>query len=231
MREREELIKACRVLAQHGLIRATEGNLSFREGEFIVITPSGARKSDLEVKDLSVIDMEGHLIEGPKPSSEYKMHLEIYRRRQDVAAVVHAHPEFAVSLAIAGISLEYPVLSEAVAFLGPVPCVEHRLPSTQELAELVGNYAGKYDALLLTNHGAVTFAPSIGLALYFMEILEFTARVFYRALTLRRVKLLSKEEVKRLMDIRISSYRLPEPKWGAEDFRWDLLDLLPQLDK
>lgn len=226
MREREVLIKACRILAEQRLIRATEGNLSLREEEEVIITPTGVRKAELEVKDLSVIDLDGNHLEGPRPSSEYRLHLEIYKRRPDVNAIVHAHPEFAAALSIAGVSLEFPVLSEAVAYLGPVPNVPHALPSTQDLAVMAAEYTKKYDALLLSNHGAVTVGHDVNFALYLMEILEYTARVFYRALLLGRVHLLTKHEVEKLLEIREKSYHLPPRDWSLEDFKWDLSEIM-----
>lgn len=215
---KEEIAGAISSLYKRGLITLSEGNISVREGEIIFITPGGLRKDRVRAEDVAEVKLNGEVIKG-KPSSEFKLHLEIYRARDDVGAIVHAHPPFATALAAAGISLEYPILAEAVTLLGPVPIVPFAFPSTEKLASLAAEFAKKRDCLLLENHGAVSIAGSLNLALAMMETLEHAAEVLWRALLLGRVKLFNREEVSELLKLR-SAYGLPSRPWKPEDFRW-----------
>ncbi len=207
-------------LYRRGLITLSEGNVSVRKDDRIFITPGGLRKDRVRPEDVAEVGLNGKVLRG-KPSSEYRLHLEIYRAREDVEAIVHAHPSFAISLSVAGISLEYPILAEAITILGPVPIVPFELPSTEELARHAAEVASHRDCLLLENHGAVTTAGSIDLALAMMETLEHTAEVFWRALLIGRVKLFEREEVSKLLALR-RSYGLPPRDWGPEDFLYSI---------
>ncbi len=220
MTEKEKIAEAIRKLYSRGLITLSEGNVSVRKGNGFLITPGGLRKDRVEPSHIALVSLEGEIICG-RPSSEYLLHLEIYRKRPDVNAVVHAHPPFVLSLASAEVPLKYPVLGEAVFLLGPVPIVDFSLPSSRELAEKAGEASLRHDALLLENHGAVTLAPNLDLALAMMETLERTAEVLWRGLLLGKVKLLDREQVKELLSLR-QRYGLPPRDWSPEDFLWSL---------
>ena len=104
----------CRIGAQMkeaGLVTACDGNISFRRSDgAIVITPSGVPKGELKPKHLLVVDLDGHVLEGTgKASSESALHLEIYRKRDDIKAIIHAHPITATALTVAGIPWTWPV--------------------------------------------------------------------------------------------------------------------------
>ena len=198
-----EIVEAGRRLYQRGLVGGGEGNISVRlDGARVLATPSGVSKGFLEPAALVVTDMDGQKLAGEgRPSSELKMHLRIYGLRPDVHAVVHAHPPTATGFAIAGLSFDECVVPEIIATLGRVPLVPYATPSTEELPERMVPYVAGYDALLLANHGAVTYGPDLARAVNAMESIEQAARSMLVAHLLGRVNRLSREEVDRLMTL------------------------------
>lgn len=196
-RLREEIVAIGKRLYDRGLVGGSEGNISVRVDEArILATPSGACKGFLSPRDLVVTSASGELLSGNSPpSSELKMHLRIYALREDVKAVVHAHPPVATGFSIAGQPLNECVVPEVVATLGWVPIVPYGTPSTDELAERLVPYARAHDALLLANHGAVTYGASLERAINIMESLEQATRSLLVARLLGRVNRLSREDV------------------------------------
>jgi L-fuculose-phosphate aldolase len=151
------------------------------------------------------VDANGNVIQanpGFKPSSEIKMHMRVYRERPDVKSVVHAHPMYATSFAIAGIPLTEPIMPEAVIALGCVPIAEYGTPSTEEIPDAVSKYLQHFDAVLLANHGALTFSDSLLNAYHKMESVEFYAQLLYQAKMLGGAQPLSDSQVQRLYEIR-----------------------------
>ena len=154
--------------------------------------------------DMMVItDLDGKKIAGERdPSSELKMHLEVYRNRPDARAVVHAHPPTATGFAVAGIALDRAVLAEVITTLGSIPIAEYATPSTEELPAAVRKYVKAHDGLLLANHGALALAGDVMSAYYRMETIEHFAKISLVARTLGRENLLSRDEVDRLQGLR-----------------------------
>jgi L-fuculose-phosphate aldolase len=130
------------------------------------------------------------------------MHLEVYRHRPEVQAVVHAHPPIATAFAVAGIPLDRAVLAEVVTTLGSVPIAEYATPSTKELPEAVRKYVKAHDGMLLANHGALTLGADVYSAYYKMETIEHFAHISFVARLLGGERLLSREEVLRLQGLR-----------------------------
>jgi|DewCreStandDraft_1066081.scaffolds.fasta_scaffold00962_27 L-fuculose-phosphate aldolase len=204
-RLREAIVEIGRRLYERGYIVASDGNISARlpESGHIVTTPTGVCKGFLTPDMLVVVDAEGRKLNGTlAPSSELAMHLEIYRQRPDVHAVVHAHPPCGTGFAAAGLSLDEPLVSEIVLTLGSIPLAGYGTPSTQELAEAIAPYVPHYNALLLANHGAVTYGPDLETAYFRMETLEHCARITLVAKLLGRERPLSAEAVRKLFQIR-----------------------------
>jgi len=158
-----------------------------------------------------IVDHQGKKLAGERDSStELPMHLEIYRNRPDVNAVVHAHPPIATGFAVAGIPLTRAVLAEVITTLGSIPIAAYGTPSTAELPEAVRKYIKAHDGMLLANHGAVTCGPDVLAAYYRMETIEHFARISLVARLLGGEHLISREEVERLQGLR-GVYGIPAP--------------------
>lgn len=189
-----------------GMVAANDGNISVKlnDNEFLC-TPTGVSKGFMTPEYICKVDAEGKVIQanpGFRPSSEIKMHMRVYKCRPDVQSVVHAHPMYATSFAIAGIPLAQPIMPEAVITLGCVPIAEYGTPSTNEIPDAVEKYLQHFDAVLLENHGALTFSDSLLSAYHKMESVEFYAKLLYLSKQLGGPKELSKSQVERLYDIR-----------------------------
>lgn len=189
-----------------GMVAANDGNFSVKlsDNEFLC-TPTGVSKGFMTPEYICKVDAEGNVIEaneGFKPSSEIKMHMRVYKEREDVKAVVHAHPMYATTFAVCGLPLTEPIMPEAVLSLGTVPLAKYGTPSTMEIPDAVSEYLPYYDAVLLENHGALSYADSLMGAYDKMESLEFYARLLYQAKMLGGPKELTDEQVKRLYGMR-----------------------------
>jgi L-fuculose-phosphate aldolase len=189
-----------------GMVASNDGNISVKisDNEFLC-TPTGVSKGFMTPEYICKVDANGKVIQanpGFKPSSEIKMHMRVYKERPDVKSVVHAHPMYATSFAIAGIPLTEPIMPEAVIALGCVPIAEYGTPSTEEIPDAVSKYLQYYDAVLLANHGALAFSDSLLNAYHKMESVEFYAQLLYQAKVLGGPKQLSEEQVQRLYEIR-----------------------------
>jgi len=176
----EELCRVCRLLYDRGYVAGHDGNVSLRlpDGN-LLLTPSGVSKGRLEPEMLVVCDLEGNVLEGDRyPSSETPMHLEVYRQRPDVGAVVHAHPVMATAFSVCRKGLEEPFLIETISGLGAVPVAPYALPSTHEVPESIRPFVKDHNAVLLANHGALTWGRDLWEAFGRMEVLEHTAKIY-----------------------------------------------------
>lgn len=198
-REQEMLLYARR-LCEKGFFEGTSGNISCRLSDgSILITPSGCSKDLLKEEDLVRMDREGNRLSGfRKASSESKMHLEIYRRRSDVDAVVHTHSPFATAFAASEAALSGPLLAEAAVLLGPVPKVAYATPSTDEVPGFLRPYLDGHQAFLLANHGCLTLGSSLKQAAGRSETLELFARVSLYAKILGGGTVLSSSDLEKL---------------------------------
>lgn len=203
---REEICDIGRRMYSRSMVAANDGNISVKlsDNEFLC-TPTGVSKGFMSPECICKIDALGNVIEANgsfKPSSEIKMHLRVYRERPDVGSVVHAHPIYATSFAIAGIPLDRPIMSEAVVSLGYVPVARYGRPSTEEVPDAVAEYVQDFDAMLLANHGALTYADSLMNAYMKMESVEFYAQMLYQARMLGGAKEFTEKQVEDLYEIR-----------------------------
>jgi L-fuculose-phosphate aldolase len=200
---RQDIVEVGRRLYAKGCIAAADGNISVRlDAHRVLTTPSGRNKGRLSPEDLVVTDMSGRRLYGTlEPSSELEMHLAMYQERPDVCAVVHAHPPHASGFAVAGLSMDQPLLSEVVLTLGTVPLAAYGTPTTPELAEAVRPYASS-DGILLANHGALTVGSDVYQAYDRMETLEHSAHIYLVARLMGTERPLSDEHVARLRLIR-----------------------------
>ena len=215
--EREAVCRVGKLLYDRGYVAANDGNISVKVAENrLLITPSGVSKGRMTPEMLLVTDMDGTVIEGDRhPSSEGKMHLEVYRGRPDVNAVVHAHPPVSTAFAVCRRGLETPYLSELVAGLGQVPCTpSFAMLSTEEVPQSVRPYLADHNALLLANHGALAWGGDLWEAFDRLETVEHTAKIVLNAQLLGGGIPLTEEEVVRLQGLRGMYQTLREVRHG-----------------
>lgn len=203
---KKEMCEIGKRVYNRGMVAANDGNFSVKisDNEFLC-TPTGVSKGFMTPEYICKVDAKGNVIQankGFKPSSEIKMHMRVYKERPDVKSVVHAHPLYATSFAIAGIPLTQPIMPEAVIALGCVPIAEYGTPSTEEIPDAVSKYLQYYDAVLLENHGALTYSDSLLNAYHKMESVEFYARLLYQSKVLGGPKELSQSQVQTLYSLR-----------------------------
>jgi len=206
---RELILEVGRRLYQKGFVAANDGNISLLVGpNALWTTPTGVSKGFMAEDGLVKTDLDGVILEGSaKPSSELKMHLRVYRENPQVRAVVHAHPPISTSFAIAGLPLDRPILPEAVIQLGEVPVAPYAEPGTQEVPDSIAPYCRTHNAVLLANHGALTWGEDLMRAYYRMESLEYYAQVtLISCHLLGQANALTPEQVDRLLAQR--------PRWG-----------------
>ena len=201
---RADIVEVGRRLWERGYVASNDGNISVRlDGSRLITTPKNVSKGFMTPDMMVITDLDGRKISGERdPSSELKMHLEVYRNRPDAGAVVHAHPPTATGFAVAGIALDRAVLAEVITTLGSIPIAEYATPSTEELPAAVRKYVKAHDGLLLANHGALALAGDVMSAYYRMETIEHFAKISLVARTLGRENLLSRGEVDRLQGLR-----------------------------
>jgi L-fuculose-phosphate aldolase len=209
---RADLVEVGRRMYARGYTASNDGNLSVRlDDERLLVTPKGVCKGFMSPDMMCITDLEGRKLQGDRdPSSEILMHLEVYRQRSDVNAVVHAHPPIATGFAVAGIPLDRAVLAEVLTTLGRVPIAEYATPSTMELPNAVRKYITAHDGMLLANHGALTVGPDPYSAYYKMETIEHFAHISLVARLLGRENLIAREELGRLQGLR-GTYGIAAP--------------------
>jgi L-fuculose-phosphate aldolase len=154
--------------------------------------------------------LEGKPLNDRKASSELKMHLLIYREREDVQAVVHAHPPHGTAFAVANLAIDQPILSEVILALGCVPLTGYGTPSTDELTEEMQPFVRLHNALLMANHGAVAYGDNLWQAFDRMETLEHTAKIAILARTLGGARDLPADAIEKLINVREKAGYLPE---------------------
>jgi L-fuculose-phosphate aldolase len=209
---RADIVEVGRRMYDRRYTAANDGNISVRLGtDRLLMTPKGICKGFMSPDMMCITDLAGRKLEGDRdPSSEMLMHLEVYRHRPDVQAVVHAHPPTATGFAVAGIPLDRAVLAEVLTTLGSIPIAEYATPSTQELPDAVRKYIKAHDGMLLANHGALTVGADLFSAYYKMETIEHFAAISLVARLLGRENLIAREEVMRLQQLR-GTYGIAAP--------------------
>ncbi len=191
---------------QKNFVAANDGNISCKvDDDIIWTTPTGVSKGFMSEDQMVKMRLDGTVLsQGERgPSSEVKMHLRIYNENPEAMGVCHAHPPISTSFAIAGISLDQAIYPEALVNLGTVPCVHYEAPGSQGIPDSIAPYAKDYNALLLANHGAVAWGPSLLDAWYRLESTEHYAMVImYTGNIIGKANVLSCEQVNELIEIR-----------------------------
>ncbi len=184
------------------LLTSNDGNISARlDGERVLITPAKLCKGRMDPDDLLVVDLKGKVIDsakGREPSSETPMHLEVYKQRPDVFAVIHSHPIFATALTVTGLEFPADVLPEVMLTLKDVPVTAYATPSSHEDAEVIRPWIRDHNAILLRQHGSLTAGRNLDEALIHLERIEHVAEVFWRASMLGNVRRIPTNELEKL---------------------------------
>lgn len=201
---REEIVRYGRALHERCFVAAMDGNLSVRlQDDRFLVTPTGISKGAMRPGDMVIVNLDGKRISGRRHvTSEIGMHLLIYRMRPDVSAIVHAHPPTATGFAAAGIALTEPLVCEVVMGLGCIPLARYGTPGTSELALTLEPYVADYDAILMSNHGVVTYGDTLEHAYMKMETVEHFAQIALVTHLLGRQQPLKEMEIEKLLTAR-----------------------------
>ncbi len=217
-RARAEIVKVCRRMYANSYIAGGDGNVSVRlQDDRVLITPSGLHKGEVQEADLVVTDREGNKLKGDhRPSSEILMHLLCYQLREDVHAVVHAHPIHAVALAMAGVSLANCILPESCISLGFILTAPYTTPGTEEVPRALRELVMQANAVLLDRHGSLTMGPTLAVAYNRLESVEHTAKITHAARCLGDVAPLSERNVEKLREVALKYGWAEIPRGCAE---------------
>ncbi|CAH2215065.1 L-fuculose-phosphate aldolase [Tepidibacter aestuarii] len=200
--EREQIIEYGKKLIQSNLTKGTGGNISIfiRDKKLMAITPSGIDYFKLKPEDIIIMDLDGSIVDGTqKPSSEYSMHQIFYKNRDDINSVVHVHSTYSTTLAC--MNWDLPALNYLVAVSGGnnVRCAKYATFGTKELAENAFEAMKDRYGVFLANHGLLTGAKDLPNAFSKAEEIEFCAELYCRCKSLGQPKILSDEEMNKML--------------------------------
>jgi L-fuculose-phosphate aldolase len=202
--DRLAIVQFGRMLYENGFVAATDGNLSVRlDDKRVLVTPTCISKGRMRSSDMVIVDMDGRRLAGKRRvSTEIGMHLLIYRLRPDVQGIVHAHPPTATGFAASGYDLNRPLVCEVVVGLGSIPLARYGTPGTPELTDALEPLIPHHDAILMANHGVVTFGSSVESAYMKMETVEHFAKIALVTHLLGNEQPLGEKEVQKLHEVR-----------------------------
>ncbi|WAH38852.1 class II aldolase/adducin family protein [Alicyclobacillus dauci] len=205
---RSELTKYSTKIVEKNLVAGPGGNISFRVNETVLISPSGASLDEITPSDWVAVDLHtGEILSGARPSSEVNLHLEIYRKRLDVNAIIHTHAIHCIAVSSAGRDIP-PMFADFVAIVGDVSYLEYILPTTNDLAIAANQALGQRNAIVLRNHGAITVGSTLKEAYSRMEILEDAAEIYHLSLQMGTPRVLTDEECSDILNLESERYRM-----------------------
>ena len=193
-----EIIKYGKLSGDKNYTPGISGNISVRAGDSVVITSTGSANGMLIADDFSVIDFSGNIIEGAKPSSEKFLHLEFYRQREDINAILHFHSPCLTAFAACGLGLDLPVLPEIIFCFDNIPLAEYALPASNDLVEKTAKYFSTHDVILMKNHGVIVGGTDLKDAYLKLELCEEYAKTMIFSKILGGARILSDEEVEKI---------------------------------
>jgi L-fuculose-phosphate aldolase len=216
---KQEICEIGRRIYNKGFAAGNAGNISCRLSESEVLcTPTLISKGFMTPDDLCTVDMQGKQLSGTrKCSSEIRLHLTILRERADVNSVVHCHPPHASAFAVTREPLPQGLLPEVEVFLGPVPVAEYRCPGNQEFADTVLPHCQDSSAIILANHGTVSFGDTVEHAYWWTEVLDAYCRIVLMAKSLGGFACLSDLEMRELL--------AHKKKMGFKDSRYEAMGI------
>ncbi len=198
----EDIINIGKKLYNNDLTIGTSGNISIKTDNGILITASGTALGNLTEEDIVLIDFEGNEKENKKASSEKMLHVEIYKQRSDVKAIIHTHPVYLTTFAACHKTLDAPIMSENIIYFEDIPVAPYAMPSSKELVENTVKYLHDRDVVMMANHGAIAIADNPGNAFLKMETAEYYAHVTLNTQLLGGAKMLSFKDVQDLINLK-----------------------------
>lgn len=205
---RAQLIETALRMNRGGVNQGTSGNLSVRRGDGMLITPSAVPYEELEPDDIVRVKPDGSAVGGRKPSSEWRLHLDVYRERPEATAILHAHPVHCTALAC--LRRGIPAFHYMVAVAGgrDIRCAPYATFGTRELSQHAVTALEGRRACLMANHGLVCLAASLEAALGLAIEIESLARSYLQCLAAGEPVLLDDAEMDRVLE-RFKSYGKP----------------------
>lgn len=198
---------------------ANGGNLSARLGDYFLCTPTGVSKGFMKPEMICLVDVDGNQVAGNgkwRRTSEILSHIGIYKKVPAAAAVNHAHPIHATAFAMAGIEPPKCLIPEVEVFVGTIPVAEYKTPGSPQMSEILGNLAPHHQAILMGNHGVITWGTSVEDAYFKMEITDSYCRTLWVAAQLPTKRTtIPPDEVKKLLDMK-KSLGLPDERHGMK---------------
>lgn len=202
----EELNKYAHKLVDQGLVVGAGGNLSMRDGNYMYISPSGFDLKEIEPHQWVKVDIITGKIEGSlRPSSEVLMHLECFRKNEEIQAVLHAHPTYSVGVSSAGKDIP-PLFPDFPAMVKSVGYIDYIIPTTNLLAEKVADLVDK-DVIIMRNHGVLTLGKTMKEAYFFMQLTEESAKVYTISSIFGGPRVLTEQECEDLRNLSAERYR------------------------
>lgn len=199
---RKIIIEFGKQLYNKNLTVSTSGNISVKTPEGIYITATGTILGDLEEKDIVLTDFDGNEISQGKASSEKMLHVEVYKNRPDVSAIIHTHPVNLTTFAVCHKPLNEPIMSENILYFEDIPLADYAMPSSKELAENTVKCLLNRDVAIMANHGAIAIADSLNNAFLKMETAEYYAKVLLNTRILGNPQYLSPENIRDLINLK-----------------------------
>ncbi len=191
----QEIVDFGKLLYDKNLTVATSGNISVKTEDGIYITATGTALGFLERKDVVLVDYEGNAISEGKASSEIKLHVEIYRKRPDIKAVIHTHPVYLTTFASCHKDLDEAIMSENILYFESIPVAEYAMPSSVKLVENTVKFMEKRDVVMMANHGVVAGGKDLKNAFLKLETAEYYAHVCMNTKILGNPKYLSSKDI------------------------------------
>jgi L-fuculose-phosphate aldolase len=203
--EKKHICETGKRMWQRGFVDGNGGNISVRVAENLVLcTPTLISKGFMALEDLCLVDMDGCQKAGSRPAtSEILTHLAIYRNVPEAGACVHAHPPHATTFSIANARPPRYILPEVEVFLGEIAVVPYHHPGSPEMAATVGAVAPSHQAMLMQNHGAITWGAHIEEAYWKMENLDAYCQMLLLAkFAGMNLTTINEKEVEKLRELR-----------------------------
>jgi L-fuculose-phosphate aldolase len=202
---KKDLVLICKMLYNRNLVSATDGNISVKIGEDkILITPSGVNKGLLSEDMILTVDFNGKVLEGTlRCSKEVGLHVKIYKDRPDVGSVIHTHPPYTTAFAVAHEPIKSNLLIETLVLLGDIALASYSTPGTREVPDSIQGLTAKHDAILLKNHGVITYGTDIITAFNRMDALENVAKTIIMSKILGTPQEIPQEKIDYLKEIQV----------------------------